>query len=488
MTQPDRLIPDGTANKGSFAAFAAKDQKKWEEEQRGQVAASLSKAKGGFGKIGTDISTILANLVGGVFGDDYPGKGHNNARDAWNQINIGLLNNTRAIQDMQARDNGEVAQGKVVAIDFGDYADGPMPSIFTLQYSAPPVGPQGSSTLGIKDGRACWRTLVTDGGRDCLVRYNVAPTDTSYQILRGTMSSPPQDETSSGKPYFYAAARINAAGTDYVWARAWSVGAFFLYRCDIGCVKSGVEYVWLEDVPLTWSFDLSFVCGVGTNVRQHQVFSGNKLVVTYTEDEFQPGGLSVEDEDHRYWGAKATIRLDSNGKLYHGGALSGSSVADNELPPVLGSRATMYRTNTAVEAFTGGSTITSLDNFFEFVRHASRDIITDTGDGTMQVTAEGTYIVNARIELNSSQSSRCWLVLKVNGAVADWSQGLYPDHNEALQMTWFQYLDAGDIVQLCTMHNGITLNNLTGDATGTRTYFKLVRIPDPIPTPPVEES
>lgn len=495
MTHPEQFTPREAANYGSLSAWSQTTEEEWREQQRGKTSQHLQTTKTGFNKIGSDIGTILSNIVGSVFGDgNYSSNGHGFARNALDSMNSLLLNNTRAIQDMQARDNGDVAQGKVISLDFDDYPDGSMPSIFTLTYLPPPVGAEGSSTLGITDGKAGWRTQVANGGRDCLVRYNVAPTDTSFQILRGTMSSPPQDETSTGKPYFYACARMNADGSDYVWARAWSVGGFFLYRLDMGCVKDGVEYVWVDgdpdedDVLLTWSFDLSFVCGVGANLRQHQVFSGNRLVYTYTEDSGQPGGLSEESEDHRYWGSKATIRLDNNGKLYHGGTLAGAAVADNQIPPVLGSRATMYRTNTAVEGFTGGSTITSLDNFFEFVRHASSDILTDTGDGTMTVSREGTYIISARIELNSSQSSRCWLVLKVNGAVADWSQGLYPDHNEALQMTWTQYLDAGDIVQLCTMHNGITLNNLTGDATGTRTYFKMVRVPDPEPVPPAEEA
>lgn len=35
MTQPDQLFPDGAVNKSSFAAFAAKTQEEWEDEQRG---------------------------------------------------------------------------------------------------------------------------------------------------------------------------------------------------------------------------------------------------------------------------------------------------------------------------------------------------------------------------------------------------------------------------------------------------------------------
>ena len=454
-----------------------------------------------------DAWTIGRGLVGAVvrsiFGNDtdYDPNSTDGARGALDSLNSAVSKATRDLQAMQARDAGESANGKIINVDFSDYPDGPLPSIFTVRYTGP-----GTSQLVIKKGVAQWNK-TNNNNRDAWVLYNVEPTATNFQLLRGTMSSPPEDTTDGGRPHFYALGRVSSpaaetadGGISCVWVRAWSVGTLFLYRGDIGCVKNGVEYVWASNIPLTWSLDMTFVVGVGIAERQYQVFSGNTLIYTY--DELAPpggtqvGGLSklaldtfnadnerVVDNRYRGWGSLAQLRYKgspgSNNTPKGGGAIAGCSVADNELPSVVGSTAMMYRTNTAGVQITGGSSEVGIpNNFWEFVGRASRDIRINTGAGTFQVTRTDNYTINARIQLADSYTAAMFVLLQVNKGsgwvTIGWGDYAYPNDSSraALSGHWTEQLEAGDLIRLATFSNGINVNGLTG-ATAGRTKFDI---------------
>ena len=104
---------------------------------------------------------------------------------------------------------------------------------------------------------------------------------TDYQSLRGALVDPPGifGNESSG---FTALARVSQDGNSYVFARAyWQAGLNL--KGKIGYVNNGVETVWQDLIPLTWSTELTFRLGVDDNPRAYQVFSGTTLVVRYDE-------------------------------------------------------------------------------------------------------------------------------------------------------------------------------------------------------------
>ena len=122
--------------------------------------------------------------------------------------------------------------------------------------------------------------LVTGG--TATLSDGIDSTLTDYQSLRGALADPPSifGVESSG---FTALARVSQDGNSYVFARAYWPGGSLDLKGKIGYVNNGVETVWQDNIPLTWSTELTFRLGVDDNPRAYQVFSGTTLVVRYDE-------------------------------------------------------------------------------------------------------------------------------------------------------------------------------------------------------------
>lgn len=403
------------------------------------------------------------------------------AKDAMARLRADLAQNTRSIQDIQARDAGEISIGKVINIDFDQYPDGPIPSeLFDVYYLDDRFVSPGTAQIGIDNGLAQFTTRPDDGPRDVML-VGVERTDTHYQIIRGTMGAPPMGpDSEEGTPKFHALVRVSDDRETYVFARAWNLGAWLQFRGEIGIVIDGVETIWDTNIPLTWSMDMTVVAGVGNNPHQYQVWSGSELVKTYTD---ATESCPLPDDDNFGWGSIAQIR-----GTHHSGKVGGCSVADNQLPLTIGTNAMMYRVSTTNEMMYGGGTVTDFpDNFFEIVGRTSRDIASDPEEGSFTVTKEGMYAIKCRVELAVGLNSKVQLVLRVNGSAIDWDRGITPANGEAMAETFFQYLEPGDIVDMAYTKSGGNLGVLTGEATGTKTYFSITRIPDLLPVAPVEE-
>ena len=506
----NRLAQEAAAAAAASAAAQADAAAAAADAQAVAAAAAAAAADANAVSVGGDVAAIIDRAVGTFLGEGQTGESPDDAGLAFEKVNNDLIDNTNAINELKASQTAQNATGIAISNDFADYPDGAFPSIFSLTYSG-----VGTSQLVIDKGKAKWNKS-NNQNRDCLARYNVRPTETDHQLLRGTMSSPPEDTTDGGRPHFYACGRMNTAGNDYVWARAWSVGSFFLYKADIGCTIGGVEYVWATGIDLTWSLNMSFVLGVGNNARQYQVFSGQSLMFTFTEAVAEvatlaerPTGLGAGDIDkfwyvaetglryrwngsgwdagvvaskrdasHRYWGSLAQLRRDNSGTPNAGGVVSGCSVADNEPPLVKGTTAKFVRTSSGNQPFTGGSVIDPLpSNFFTTPRWQSRDIDYNPATNQYTVKKEGTYVINARIDLSSSMSSTCHVILRVNGQASQWGDTQRPgDSAQSIVGHWTEYLRVGDVVDLATHHTGLTVSTLTGEATGSKTYFDITRI------------
>jgi hypothetical protein len=219
----------------------------------------------------TDLQGTLNNITDAWTGSSgTTGSALSNALDAMRQIYTTITEHSRDIAALKTQKSGYSAKGTYTNIDFGSFDSGAMPSIFTLTYTG-----AGTSTLGIASGVAQW-TNTNNADRSAKLIYNVAPTNTDFQVLRGTMTMAPQEAIGGGTPKFHALGRVSADGNSYVWCRGYCNG-WFQYRGDIGYTVNGVETVWASNISLTWSMDMTFVLGVGTNARQYQVYSAAHL-------------------------------------------------------------------------------------------------------------------------------------------------------------------------------------------------------------------
>ncbi|AYD82026.1 minor tail protein [Mycobacterium phage Saguaro] len=327
-------------------------------------------------ELGGLVNKATGALSGAVqAGEQIIGAGLEDAEQVMANLFEMLTSTTRKVQALEADATSNSVGGRRFNINFSEYPDGPFPAgLFHITYSGP-----GTSVLAINEGNAVWN-MVNNGYRRAVLRYPT-PTLTPFQIVRGTMATPPQQ---ASNVRIWSLGRMNAAGTDYVFARGYCTG-FLQYRGDIGCVKGGVEYVWASNVSLTWSLDLRVVMGVGTNVRRHMVLSGDTVVWDGVEP---PDKQSIVDADHLYWGSLS----ETNGSK-HPGEIAGASVVDNAPPAVVG---TTFRASRRVGSDTtiGSGGVPVPNNFYETIDYISPDLIYRPGSNCeIEVSKQGTYLV-----------------------------------------------------------------------------------------------
>ncbi|QWY84374.1 minor tail protein [Mycobacterium phage Knocker] len=282
---------------------------------------------------------------------------------------------TRKVQALETAATANSVGGRQFNINFSDYPDGAFPAgLFNITYSGP-----GTSTLGIKGGNAVWN-MVNNGYRRATLRYPT-PTLTSFQVVRGTMATPPQQGTNVR---IWSVGRANSAMTDYVFARGYCTG-FLQYRGDIGIVRNGVEMIWASNISLTWSLDLRVIMGVGNNPRRHMVLSGDTVVW----DGIEPvDKQSYLDTDHMYWGS-----VSETSGAQHPGEIAGASTVDNAPPAVVG---TTFRASRRVasDVTIGTGGVPVVPNFYETVDYISPDLIYRPANNCeIEVSKQGTYIV-----------------------------------------------------------------------------------------------
>jgi hypothetical protein len=379
----------------------------------------------------------------------------------WNQT----VQNTNNIQSLQSAALANVVSGKTVSINFANYANGPLPSIFTVGYATVSGAP--TSTLVVQDGMAQWN-LVNDGSRTATVMYNVAPTDTDFQIVRGTMAQAPGE----GGARIWAFARGDSPTNPQngVWARAYSVG-WLQWRADIGYRLAGSDVVWVSNIPITWSMDIYWKVGVGTNARQYELWSGNTLVYTYNE----VGTTTHVGSGYRYWGAISEMKTGAFGPSSPG-KISGTSVSDNSPASVLGSQAHIYRTNTGIVNLTGGNVWTALPtNFFGSTLRASSDIAVDLVNGKFTALKSRPYNFNFRCRLSGAVNALVYVGLYKNGVLDQVSDAHWPSQGGGMSIGghFSTNLQINDVVEIRTLCSGLTISTLTGEATGTETFFNM---------------
>ena len=331
--------------------------------------------------LGSLTDQITNALIG--TGSQYAGASLPQARGSLDSLYSNVVDAVNGLQTMRSTDTATNISGVNVSVNFGNYPNGPLPSTFTTTYSG-----TGSSTIGVKGGNAGWATLVNDGNRTANVVYNLMPSNTDFQIVRGTMASPPSGPGSGAM--IYAMGRVDnpANPQNYVWARAYCVG-FLQYAADVGYTVAGVETIMAGGIPLTWSLDISVVIGVNGNPRRYQAYSGNTLIF----DQVEAGTNSKLGAGFRYWGCRTSMKTVS-GSAVDPGSVASTSVSDNQQPAVLGSTFRASRRVTSTVTAVAGNATRLPANFYETTDWCSPDM---SWDGTnLTLNTEGTYIVVIR--------------------------------------------------------------------------------------------
>jgi hypothetical protein len=126
----------------------------------------------------------VQDMVNGLSGVSLSDPSYSMASTALNNVRKAISGLSTSVNALQTTADGNVNSGQNYQIDFSKYPDGPIPPVFSLNYSG-----AGASSIGILSGRAHW-TAAKDGlPRTCVGIFNAGTTSTDYQILGGVSAS-----------------------------------------------------------------------------------------------------------------------------------------------------------------------------------------------------------------------------------------------------------------------------------------------------------
>ncbi len=167
-------------------------------------------------------------------------------------------------------------------------------------------------------------------------------------------------------------------------------------------------------------------------------------------------------------------------------------MSDYLVASYVGSTASVYRTSTSTVSLNASPNAILGSSFFSVIDRASPDITVDLTNSKFTVSIEGTYLVGVRAIIdmgnNTTNPQLVTPLLYVNGSVAKYGHpalqfdvvgnngSLWRDGMDAMEATFRVYLYPGDYVQPGWNNQHIANGTLTGEATGTKTYFDIARI------------
>lgn len=419
----------------------------------------------------TDLQATQDHILNGlVGGPGYAGAGTavppSQARGGLDKIYNEILNHTARLQELSSDENAAGVSGISITLNFSDYPDGALPAHFSVTYTG-----AGTSLLGVTSGQGGWRTRVNDANRSARGAYNLAPTQTDFQIIRGTLGGLPEQGSTGGTPKIGVMGRLNSAATPttFVWGRGYCTG-FLTYKGEMGCTVNNVETVWVSNISLNWSTDIRCVFGVGIQPRRYQFYSGSSLIYDYTE----VGTVSQLGAGFRYFGLTCDICTGASNTTRIPGTLANAAISDNGPPTVVGSGARMIRQNTAGVNFSAGQAQTDFPgNYFDSIQAASADIQCTLATNRIEVNKDGWYVITLSVEVTSSNSARLALGIKRNNAMWQWGAAHY-QANPTCQSSWVGYLVDGDyITPVYANTDGISSYATRGQADGQKTSFSI---------------
>ena len=431
------------------------------------------------------------------------------------EVNQALVDNSATIQELQSAQLASRNQGKSISVSAAQYPAGAIPPDWQVTYSPA----TGANTVGVSGGAIGWSTpeIVT---RSAKLIYLGQPgvdgdekTDSDFQSIRFTLPSLPEqsgDDVTRG-PQFWALGRVSDDGLTYVWARVFWTDAG-VFRGEMGCTVNGVEQTpWVTNISLTPATTITLNCGVGSQPRVFELWSGSSLAASYSEpgtvsrlcsaNHALPGDHTTSCTKHRRFGSiievkrmyenpttnRVSRRSGTTGGGYFlgkGGSIAAVSVSDSVVPAYNGSVARMSRASSSTVNFPTADTALP-SGFFDTPDYETLDIDAVTADGTFEVKKSKAYLVTARIRLSTWFTALCTVNLQVWDG-ASWTtvqkgNSVWPFdsfHNvqadrHALSGTWIQYLNAGQKIRLSTERNNGSGSVLRGASGGSETYFSI---------------
>src|SRR4029077_502428 len=159
---------------------------------------------------------------------------------------------------------------------------------------------------------------------------------------------------------------------------------------------------------------------------------------------------------------------------------------DNALPTSVGSTFRAYRASTGNVAVSSGLHPLPA-NFFDSLERVTDDLQWNNSNGTLQVSLEGTYMVNLRYKINSipgnsKLDSALYLApggggtpgfIRIGGG--EWADSYAANSSDGVHSSNLVYLKPNDLLQIGYWAGGNYNNALTGDA-GLSTYVEVALV------------
>lgn len=311
--------------------------------------------------------------------------------------------------------------------------------------------------------------------------YNALETTTDYQMIWIAFGAAPVWFNALASARNEIHGRKNADGDTYVFA------GLEKFKCDLGCVVGGVKTVF-DTKSTGFSFKANTLygleCGTVGGLRIFRIWEGNKVVFTHTE----VGTTSQAGAGYRGAGGSGFARASGLGTTPPG-LLWAFAMADNQPTTVVGSGATISRTNTADTTASSGNNLFGT-SFFDTLGANTPDIAVDLSAGKFTVSIPGWYVIDARVKIDASDMPvpLQLLLYKNNGGVGaevipignpiGWladDQGSSVVHKVpgCIAGGIELFLDEGDYVQLGYHANTTEASFWSGEASGLETVLTI---------------
>jgi len=378
---------------------------------------------------------------------------------------ISKINN--AVLLLQQQSNSGAENGTSVFVDFSTYPDSPsLPTEFTVTNSSPGPG-AGSGGWTTDGGKLVWDRGT--GNRDATALYNVAESQTDYQMVSAVFASSPGKRTNiAGVTYFtrnVLRARVNASDDTAIEVQ-FGLEGFLLGYWDAG--------VWTQWTSKTHNFRTSaiysLVPGTAGGLRIYQIVCNGEVLLTWPEvgtasqlgAGFRGGGAGVRVNGHdNQTGTDATQLLP--------GKMVAFAFADNAPAPVPGVAARFYRASASGVAH--GTSTKFANNLLDTIDYCSDVFEWIPGTNCrVKVLKRGQFIVNVRVRANSADAG--YATLYINGGSNPRNGAHFP--SATFGWTFQVWLEEGDYFEPGVQQG--SSRSFVGDATGTETYLEIIKV------------